>query len=74
MNIIYVDAQGCACPEPVLKTKKAMEQKHDAIEVLVDNPTAVQNITRFAQNKKYELVETKNQNQFRLLLTKRGPM
>lgn len=70
MKTIYVDARGCACPEPVLKTKRAMAQEHDAIEVLVDNRTAAQNISRFAKNKKYCLEETAARDDFKLILTK----
>ncbi|MEG1584818.1 MAG: sulfurtransferase TusA family protein, partial [Anaerovorax sp.] len=60
MTIVKVDARGCACPEPVLKVKRAMNGAPDSIEVLVDNNTAVQNITRFATGKgcKVEVTET----------------
>ena len=47
-----IDARGYSCPEPVLMTKQAL-QKGRPLKVLVDNRTAVQNITRFAQNNKY---------------------
>lgn len=45
-----IDARGLACPEPVLLTKKALSNKDTTIEILVDNSTAQQNITRFATN------------------------
>ncbi|MEG0806212.1 MAG: sulfurtransferase TusA family protein [Lachnospiraceae bacterium] len=47
MKNIKVDARGFACPEPVLMTKKALVSNPDCLEVLVDNQTSVQNITRF---------------------------
>ncbi len=47
-----IDARGYSCPEPVLMTKQAL-QKGRPLRVMVDNRTAVQNITRFAQNNKY---------------------
>ena len=45
-----VNAVGDACPIPVVKTKRALEtlEKPDMVEVLVDNETAVQNVTKFA--------------------------
>ena len=46
-----VDARGRSCPEPVLMTKKALAQQSGRLQVLVDNQVAVDNITRFAQNK-----------------------
>lgn len=42
-----IDARGLACPQPVLRVKKSLEQ-FDEIEVLVDNPAALENIRRFA--------------------------
>ena len=46
-----IDARGYSCPGPVLMTKQALA-KGRPLTVLVDNRTAVQNITRFAQNQK----------------------
>ena len=47
-----VNAMGDKCPIPVVKTKKAVEglTADDTVEVLVDNETAVQNVSRFAQS------------------------
>ena len=50
-NTRVVDARGRSCPEPVLMTKKALAQQSGRLQVLVDNQVAVDNITRFAQNK-----------------------
>lgn len=44
-----IDARGYSCPEPVLMTKKAVKDGLP-LEVLVDNTTSVNNITRFAKN------------------------
>lgn len=44
--MIKIDARGCACPEPVLMTKKAITGSSEEIQVLVDNNTAVENIKR----------------------------
>lgn len=44
-----IDARGLACPEPVILTKKALEEDGSAIlEVLVDNEAARDNVARFA--------------------------
>ena len=42
-----LDARGLACPEPVLRAKKAIEENEE-VTVLVDNETAVENIRRLA--------------------------
>ena len=48
-----IDCRGMACPLPVVNAKKAAEELHagDQLTVLVDNETAVQNLTRFASHK-----------------------
>lgn len=48
-----VDARGLSCPEPVILTKKALESKETAYEILVDNATAKENVSRFAQHQGY---------------------
>ena len=47
-----VNAMGEQCPIPVVKTKKVLDsiQGDAEIEVLVDNETAVQNLTRMGKN------------------------
>ena len=63
--MINVNALGDACPIPVVKTKKAIQELKGAGEVcvLVDNEIAVQNLTKMAQQKGYavksEKLETK---------------
>jgi selenium metabolism protein YedF len=42
-----VDARGLACPEPVIRTKKALDE-HDEVTVLVDDSTALENVKRLA--------------------------
>lgn len=45
-----IDCRGMACPQPVLTTKKAMEEMEEGeLMVIVDNPSARDNVTRFAQ-------------------------
>lgn len=44
-----IDARGLACPEPVVRTRKALEAgKAAMLEVLVDNEAARENVARFA--------------------------
>lgn len=56
-----VDARGLSCPMPVLMTQKAMKSKEDYYEVLVDNKTPCENVTRYAESQGYKVaVEEKN--------------
>ena len=50
---IEVNAMGDACPIPVVKTQKAMQELGGAgvIETLVDNETAVQNLGKLAASR-----------------------
>lgn len=50
-----IDTSGLSCPEPVLKTKKALKDKPAYIEVIVDNTAALQNVSRFLKSQKYEI-------------------
>ena len=43
-----VDARGLACPQPVIRTRAAL-QGHDAVTTIVDNTTSQQNVTRMAE-------------------------
>ncbi len=43
-----VDARGLACPQPVIKTRAAL-QDHDMVTTIVDNVTSQQNVTRMAE-------------------------
>ncbi|HPA72142.1 MAG TPA: sulfurtransferase-like selenium metabolism protein YedF [Spirochaetota bacterium] len=53
-----IDAKGLACPQPVILAKKALDEHGDAI-ILVDNQTAVENVTRMGKSRGYT-VEVKS--------------
>jgi len=61
LKLNIVDARGLSCPQPVLLVKKSMEKYPGGFQVLVDNTTALNNITRFAGSSGYK-VETVNQD------------
>ena len=67
-NNRVVDARGRSCPEPVLMTKKALAQQSGRLQVLVDNQVAVDNITRFAQNKGLAVRVENKGSDFRLTI------
>jgi selenium metabolism protein YedF len=48
---LTVDARGLACPQPVLETKRVLEEgSYREITVQVDNSAAKENVSRFARN------------------------
>ena len=50
-----IDARGLQCPQPVIVTKKALEEMTSGeVIVIVDNATAKENISRFATNMNYQ--------------------
>ena len=56
MNIVEkIDVRGMSCPQPVLMTKNAIEKHPEGLDILVDNNTAKNNITRFLNNLGYNL-------------------
>lgn len=57
-----IDCMGMACPLPVVNAKKATEelQQGDELVVKVDNEIAVQNLTRFATHKGFEVSAIKH--------------
>ena len=70
MNII--DARGLACPEPVLRTRKAIQPlpAGGKLEVLVDTVTSRENVRRTAQSMDCEVEVEETQDGFRLRIGK----
>jgi selenium metabolism protein YedF len=49
-----VDARGLSCPQPVILTKRVMDEKSDEeIITLVDNPTSLENVCKLATSQGY---------------------
>jgi len=65
-----IDARGRSCPEPVLLTKKALDSGESSYQVLVDNRTAVEDVTRFAKHAGYWVAVAESGEDFSLSLTR----
>ena len=52
-KLVELNCQGLACPQPVIMTKKALEQKPAEMTVLVDNLAAKENVAKFAASSGY---------------------
>lgn len=64
-----IDCRGLNCPEPVLRTKRALEEEPDAaINVIVDNETARENVQRFARSKGRNTEWLEKENAFHIAI------
>ncbi len=64
-----IDARGLACPQPVILTRKAL-QDNDEIVVVVDNVTARENVKRMAQSQGCEVVIEGDGKDIRIHMTR----
>lgn len=64
-----VDARGLPCPQPVILTRKAM-QETDQIVTLVDSENSVVNVSRMAQQAGWQVQVTRQENEFQIELTR----
>jgi selenium metabolism protein YedF len=65
VTIQTVDARGLACPQPVIRSRKAMAEATQVV-TLVDNETAVINVSRMAQKAGWQVEVTQEDGDFRL--------
>ena len=66
-----VDARGYLCPMPVVMVQEAIKKDQPAaLDVLVDNETAVENIKRFAAHSGYQATAVEAGEDYRLTLKK----
>ena len=50
-----LDARGLSCPEPVVLLRNAMAAQEPAYQIVVDNPTSRENVTRYAEHQGYQV-------------------
>lgn len=64
MKKYELNAKGLACPIPVVKTKKLLEE-YDTVVTTVDNFTATQNLTKLAEQLNYNIdVKTVSEEEY----------
>ena len=64
-----IDARGLACPQPVILTKKALED-HNDIVVLVDNEIARENVKRMARSQGCDVKIDEREGAIRVFITR----
>lgn len=65
-----LDARGLSCPEPVIMIRKAMMSKENSYEMVVDNPTSRENVTRYAEHQGYTVAVAESAGEYTLTMTK----
>jgi selenium metabolism protein YedF len=66
-----VDARGLPCPQPVINTKKALEEiEEGTVTVLVDSAESRENVQRFAQSQGCQVEVAERNGAFCLAITK----
>ena len=65
-----LDARGLSCPEPVIMIQAAMASKEDAYQMIVDNRTACENVTRYAGHQGYQVKGEENAGEYTLSISK----
>jgi len=69
-----VDARGLPCPQPVVRTRKALQEAGGAgVRVLVDSPESRENVKRFAEGQGCRVECTEKDGCFELSITKGEP-
>ena len=64
-----VDARGLACPQPVIQTRKAMQQT-DQVVTLVDSETSMINVSRMASKAGWEVNVVPHGDEYRIELAR----
>ena len=66
----HLDARGLSCPEPVVMIRKAMMSGERAYEIVVDNVTSKENVTRYAEHQGYTVTVTQEGSDVTLTMRK----
>ncbi len=72
MNKKEVNARGLECPEPVIMTKKALDDKNnDVVVTIIDNEVAKENVSKLAKSLGYKYsVDKGKENEYYITITK----
>jgi len=66
-----VDVRGLSCPQPVIKTKKVMDQGAAEILVVGSTQVSLENVTKLARSKAYNItVKSADKNAWEIELSK----
>ncbi len=64
-----IDARGLSCPQPVILTKKGLEEC-DEVTTIVDNRIALENVTKLAESRGCTVEVEEKDGEYHLLISK----
>lgn len=69
----HIDARGLSCPQPIFLTQEMIwKVKKGVIEIMVDDPTAKQNITRTAEREGWNVkIREQDDDEYLIILEKK---
>jgi selenium metabolism protein YedF len=68
-----IDLRGLVCPEPVLRTKKLLDDSTvEKVEALVESEINVNNLTRLARSLKLKISAQPQEDHFKVTIERRG--
>lgn len=71
MMVKEIDCRGLNCPQPVINTKKALEEiSTGRVTTIVDNPVAHKNVSLFARNSGHRVEDKEENGVFYITITK----
>ena len=65
-----LECRGLSCPEPVIKTKRALKSHAEGVIVLVDNRVPLENVTRFAHAMGYNATSVEKDGEWKITIKK----
>ena len=68
--MFVIDARGLSCPQPVLMAMDGLKAPPEGCRVLVDNKTALGNVTRYAEKAGYKVDVVEEDGDFILNIAK----
>ena len=64
--MVEIDCRGLSCPEPVIRTKKALKDNADGLDVIVDDRAARENVPRYAEAAGYKAEVKQEEDAWRI--------
>lgn len=64
-----IDCRGLSCPEPVVRTKRAINDEKE-LTVIVDNVAAKENVSRLANALSYKVTVKEDGGEYTLIIKK----
>ncbi len=68
--MLELDLTGLSCPEPVVRTKRALKENPQGVISIVDNRAALENVFRFGRAMGYNVKAMESDDTWRIEIKK----